>query len=98
MHNFEIIDTKRFSINGTIYPRSCFIHIKRDGKISIISLINNQIIVDNISVSDILINNETIENLEILRRLIFNRVCQCGGVSESDKLRLFNRVFDKKFN
>lgn len=98
MHNFEIIDTKRFSINGKIYPRNCFIHIKGDGGVSVINLINNQIIVDNIFISDILINNEAIEDLEILRRVIFNRVCQCGGVSKPGKIRLFNRIFDEKFN
>lgn len=95
IQNFEVIDAKTFSINREVYPRSCFIHIKSDGNLSIINMINNSVIIDNISVFNILINNKEVSDLETLRRLIFNRICQCAEISKSNNV--FDQTFDETF-
>lgn len=94
--NFEIISAKTFRANGQEHTRNCFIRTGNNGTISIIRIHNQEIIADGVAVSDILINNEAMEDLEALRLVVFNRVCQCE--KPLSKSRIFTETFSKIFN
>lgn len=95
--NFNVIDKKKFSVDGQQHLRRCFLVKKSNGLVDIRELGNQQNVFEDLSISEIQINGSPIESLSQLQNIIFYRTCMCRKASAENNKKIFDSTFDKTF-
>lgn len=95
--NFTIKSKQLFIAGINTYSRKYAVTYKKNEKLKIYSLLTGETLIDNLSESEIQIDNQPYTNIEDLQRILFNKSCICDSDVDDNEFKIFDGSFDETF-